>query len=510
MADATAVSLRRGTSEEHINFRGNEGEVTVDTTNATVWVHLGNNEQGTPLATANLSNLNTSNASTIADPTTGATTLVLTDYAKTDMSNVTAQSIAGVGIAKSDMSNVNTASLATSLGHAGKNLAYSDGSNIDTAGLAERTNESILSEFGKNLAYSDLTNVETSSIINKLDSVEAYAKTDMSNVNTSALAETDPDNPHLGNNLAYANLSNVETLSAAAKANLNLVGIQINENMTQSLSYSTDSQYPSTKAVSDALNALDTLPGLPAFNNNPNVNLQGYFPYQYELQIDNRGFGYEEYQEIIVHDLVNSVSFTVDITEVDETDNYKITKFSLITSYGSTPYTGTAVHFDTSTCDIVTGLNLTNLQVDGLYLYNQNLDENVQYSFIFNGTDWTLGGTAVTLSDYGISVEGTPEANDELSVEYFTNATFNVSTKATHAEKIQWNNNKPTVQDIQVEEEDGSIAVELSGIPTSIEIKHLIGGELIEGSWTERAQNMTFIPTNSEATLSNAWVIKVS
>ena len=39
---ATAVSFRRGTAQEHNDFTGGAaGELTVDTDNRTVWVHLG-------------------------------------------------------------------------------------------------------------------------------------------------------------------------------------------------------------------------------------------------------------------------------------------------------------------------------------------------------------------------------------------------------------------------------------------------------------------------------------
>ena len=56
-AEATAVSFRKGSSDEHKTFRGVKGEITVDLTNLTVWVHPGGNEIGNPLARADMQNV---------------------------------------------------------------------------------------------------------------------------------------------------------------------------------------------------------------------------------------------------------------------------------------------------------------------------------------------------------------------------------------------------------------------------------------------------------------------
>lgn len=511
MADATAVSLRRGTSEEHINFRGNEGEVTVDTTNATVWVHLGNNLPGTPLATANLTNINTTNASVAIDPVSGQTTLVLKDYAKNDMSNVTRESVAVLGIAKTDMTNVNTVSLATSAGHFGKNLAYNDGSNTETAGLAERT-EDVISTFGKNLAYADLTNVDLNTLTDKLDAENVYAKANMSNINTAALAESTEQYSHAGNNLAYANLSNIENLSSTTKEHLSGIGIQLTDNLTNTLNYSSISQYPSTKAVADAIDAIDSLPPLPLYDVHSNVKLRGYFPYQYTLTVNDGGTGYEPKDQITVKDITNNATFNLQVDEVDYEHDNAILSIVLLTNFGSTSYSGTAVHYDTSDSTITTGAHLSNLYVNGIILKERELTENTTYTFTYDGTDWIFSGTseAADLGYYGITVEGIPEENDELTIIYFSNATFTISSNATSVEKLQWQRNKPTIEDIVVDEEDGKITVILSDLPLAISIKGLIGGEEIEGEWSKLNTLMLFTPTEPESTLSNAWVIKVN
>ena len=77
MADkATAVSYRYGERGPHEQFRGVKGEITVDITTPTVWVHTGDQTKpGTPLA-------------------------------REDLNNVTQEAIAGKGIAKTDLTNV--------------------------------------------------------------------------------------------------------------------------------------------------------------------------------------------------------------------------------------------------------------------------------------------------------------------------------------------------------------------------------------------------------------------
>lgn len=44
------IQIRRGTADEHNNFTGAIGEITVDTTNNTIRVHDGQTVGGTPLA----------------------------------------------------------------------------------------------------------------------------------------------------------------------------------------------------------------------------------------------------------------------------------------------------------------------------------------------------------------------------------------------------------------------------------------------------------------------------
>lgn len=42
------------------------------------------------------------------------------------------------------------------------------------------------------------------------------------------------------------------------------------------------------------------------------------------------------------------------------------------------------------------------------------------YDFIYDGSDWTLNGATVTLLNYGITVTGTPDENDTITVSYYS------------------------------------------------------------------------------------------
>ena len=44
------------------------------------------------------------------------------------------------------------------------------------------------------------------------------------------------------------------------------------------------------------------------------------------------------------------------------------------------------------------------------------------YEFDYNGTTWTYKGTAITLSEYGLSVTGTAESGDKITVNYIASS----------------------------------------------------------------------------------------
>ena len=175
MADkATAVSYRYGERGPHSQFRGVKGEITVDITTPTVWVHTGDQTKpGTPLA-------------------------------REDLDNVTQTAIAAKGIAKTDLTNVSITDVTTTRGKlAALNYAQRDLSDITTTAYTTLDNT---------YARNTLANVNKISITSILDgeseSENAYAKYDLSNITQAKLADK---------GLAKTNLDNVTAATIKGK-----------------------------------------------------------------------------------------------------------------------------------------------------------------------------------------------------------------------------------------------------------------------------------------------------
>lgn len=71
----------------------------------------------------------------------------------------------------------------------------------------------------------------------------------------------------------------------------------------------------------------------------------------------------------------------------------------------------------TATADIGLSTGITGASVV-VATFETLLNTTGDYVFTFDGTDWTYNGSAVTLADYGISVTGTPNENDTVTVSY--------------------------------------------------------------------------------------------
>lgn len=197
MADkATAVGYRYGERGPHSQFRGVKGEITVDITTPTVWVHTGDQTKpGTPLA-------------------------------REDLDNVTQTAIAAKGIAKTDLTNVSITDVTTTRGKlAALNYAQRDLSDITTTAYTTLDNT---------YARNTLANVNKISITSILDgeseSENAYAKYDLSNITQAKLADkglakTNLDNVTAatikGKGIASNTLDNV-TLNDATRTSLDL------------------------------------------------------------------------------------------------------------------------------------------------------------------------------------------------------------------------------------------------------------------------------------------------
>ena len=68
---------------------------------------------------------------------------------------------------------------------------------------------------------------------------------------------------------------------------------------------------------------------------------------------------------------------------------------------------------------IVTGSNIRSPQVVPS-TWMGIIENSGTYDFVYNGSDWTLSGSTVTLLNYGITVTGTPDENDIITVNYYS------------------------------------------------------------------------------------------
>ena len=207
----TAVSFRKGNTEENNNFAGVQGEIVADlganeqvTEKATIVLHTGNGVAGgIPMARADLNNITNESISNLA--------------------NFRQDSGLGTyyGLMRRNLSNyitndVNAATVGTAL-KTDYHLASQDGHDIDTstyiAGIDGESGPIERTAGGKYLLNRDLSNLhlDGKNVVRKL----SY-KYWLGNINTSFLAEGNYSydgetfNPH-GGYLAYATMDNVNT-----------------------------------------------------------------------------------------------------------------------------------------------------------------------------------------------------------------------------------------------------------------------------------------------------------
>ena len=220
---ADAVSFRYGDTTEHRNFKGVKGEITVDTEAQTVWVHVGNNEIGKPLARADLDNVDTA---AIANK----------NIARTDLSNVyitnpelIRNKFNSLNYADKNLNNVTTSDIRTKLDTV---YVATDLSNLNKAALVDKLDDTFVT--------TDLANVTSQTIENK-----GIAKSDLTNVAVNTIKNK---------GIASNTLDNV-TLSDATRTNLDLQ--KASNIISVSASGIIDNgTYPTAYSVRQALDAI--------------------------------------------------------------------------------------------------------------------------------------------------------------------------------------------------------------------------------------------------------------
>lgn len=519
---ATAVSLRKGTRTEHEKFKGDLGEVTFCTDdNPTLFIHLGDEKPGSPLAREDMLNVNVED-------------IAKRGIAKLDLTNVTIPSaqietvktnLNSLNYAQRDMSDVNAINLTKDGLHLGPDLARADSINTFTTNLAEGNSSNRNPElYGKNLAYSDMSNVDTADVVSTLtvDNEHLYADRDLGNINTADLATgAGTTGKHSGLNLAYANLSNIEILSETVKENLYNQGIQRTNNLTQNIDTGTTSEYPSAAAVRTKLDSISKLPNFNQLGNDDYQVLITSFVYSYTITKTTDGSIYTVNDVLtLVDENKASLGLTINVLSVEttgDTEAGEINQFEVLTPYGNVQLNGT---YDTA-------VNLIAFSL--LPVPTSSIEEKA----------YTISEEFVTTADFEIGAGTTEPANTiitcvnigtELAPNFKwrilnnpTISTFTVNSTPTGVTpgpntQVSWINlkNPITIRDTEMEDETGIITVRFSRNPTHVLIKKLIGGDIILGDpavssdgWSPLGITMTFVPKIPSDVLLDSWVITV-
>lgn len=236
----TAVSFRKGNTEENTAFAGVAGEIVADlgansqdSSQATIVLHTGSGlAGGIRMAREDMNNITTESINNLANfqyNDGGATSygLARRNLSNYVTNNVNAETVepklkTDYKIASRDASDIDTTNLTGPDGNLGTNDAPGGGLRVATRTLSNLHTDG--ENKVKRLSYSywlDTVNTDYlattngteypvgSGVMHDRGGGKNLAYADMSNVNTASLAELDPTDPHLGKNLAYWDLTNV-------------------------------------------------------------------------------------------------------------------------------------------------------------------------------------------------------------------------------------------------------------------------------------------------------------
>lgn len=81
------------------------------------------------------------------------------------------------------------------------------------------------------------------------------------------------------------------------------------------------------------------------------------------------------------------------------------------------------------------GSSLSDIAVDA-DTFGTQISADGSYAFVFDGNDWTRGGDAVDMADYGITFTGTPVLDDEITVTYTAAETTYAQYQATTIQEV--------------------------------------------------------------------------
>lgn len=498
MAEAKAVSFRKGTSTEHETFRGVEGEVTVDLTNKTVWVHKGDGNKGTPLARADfgnleqtalnnggiadrgLTNINISEVSTVRD------NLISLGYAYKDGSNLETSKIDTAGLATASRSPTGT----------NKNLAYSDLSNIiDTNyGNPAEAKANISTVLATNaddvFVRYDMSNVQTNILAGEFGTLPInqapLAYKDLSNVDTTNLAT---NAGHTGTNLAYETLSNID-LDSTSLAHVWGEGIQVNSNLISlnAADPANVNTYPTAISVKQTIDNLNVLPNLPTESNLENLVLRGTYHFENTIT-PNGGSNYAVDDVVTIESSVTS--FDVKVSAVDA--NGAIT--AITPDFTFTQEDRTEVNIPSTTTGSGTGATFTiassRIVPDTMPNYN--------WSELINSINVSFDNTS-QITGYTNYIKPRGDVGN-----------INTLTDALQTLGLTLQDRKVITNIAIGDDIDAIITVTVSdSIPTHPLIKTLIGSLAISGTWAGSGTTWTFTPDVPSDILNQSWIITLS
>ena len=114
-------------------------------------------------------------------------------------------------------------------------------------------------------------------------------------------------------------------------------------------------------------------------------------------------------------------------------------------------------------------------EVDG-DTWKEEIDESGTYVFSYDGSVWKLSGNTVGLDDYGITVEGTPENGDTVTVTYVKEDRGLITPATPTAFRATgWNLFNPSVGYARVAGYDG--AYHVGGAYTALQFSATLNGE---------------------------------
>jgi len=499
MADAQAVSFRKGTSVEHETFRGVEGEVTVDLTNKTVWVHKGDGNKGTPLARADFANLDQAALTNGNIANRGLSNVVISEV------STVKDSLAPLGYAYKDFSNgefdkADTTGLTTANRlHTGtnKNLAYADLSNINdnnysNPAVAKAAISTVLATNNDDVFVRyDMSNAQTEILAGSSGTLptgqKALAYQDCSNINTTNLATS---TGHSGTNLAYATLENT-SLDSTALAHIWNEGIQINSNLINlnNADPLNTNTYPTAISVKQTIDNLNVLPNLPSESAVENIILRGTYHFENEITINNGGTGYSIGDTITIESSI--ASFDVEVANVDM--NGAITGITPDFTFTNEDRTQSAIPTTTSGSGIDATINIVSTRIIPATMADVNWSDTI------NSRNIEFENSSV-ISGYSNYIK--PRAD----IGTISSVTEALQTLGLTLQDLVFINNISIADDI-----DGIITVTTSAAITSAPlIRTLIGSLAITGTWSGSGTSWTFTPDVPSDVLDQSWIIKLS